>query len=97
MWLLDQRFSDYWFPAKSKIVINAKLEGKTAYVAFIVDPDYPNRWREEPYFSDIKKLAQAGLTGRLGQKWITIVMIKDQHIPIIGGGPSVNQLMTSVG
>jgi hypothetical protein len=84
MWLIDERFPDYWYPLKSKIVINAFNEDGVSYVAFVVDPAYPNRWREEPYFSDIKKLAAAGLTGIAGKKWTTFVLIKDQRIPIIG-------------
>lgn len=84
MWLIDERFPDYWYPAKSKIVINAIEHEGTSHVAFVVDPAYPNRWREEPYFSDIKKLAAHGLDGKYGKKWNTIVMIKDERIPIIG-------------
>jgi len=83
MWLIDSRFPDYWFPAKSKIVINPKLVGENAYVAFVVDPAYPNRWREEPWFNDIKKLARAGLKGLLGQKWTTVVLVGDDRIPIV--------------
>jgi hypothetical protein len=94
MWLLDQRIPDYWFPAKSKIVISPHLadvvtlaDGRKrpgeAYIAFIVDPAYPNRWREEPWFSDLKKMAKAGLTGLLGQKWTSVVLIGDERIPIV--------------
>jgi hypothetical protein len=83
MWLIDQRIPDYWFPAKAKIVINPKLDGKNAYVAFVVDPAYPNRWREEPWFSDIKKMAKAGLQGLSGQKWTTVILIADERIPIL--------------
>lgn len=84
MWLLDERLPDYWFPLKSKIVVNAMIENGTHYVAFIVDPSYPNRWREEPWFTDIKKIAQSGIDGTIGENWTTIVIIKDERIPIIG-------------
>ena len=84
MWLIDNRFPDYWFPAKSKIVIAPHLTEDKAYVAFIVDPAYPNRWREEPWFSDLKKLAKAGISGHLGgQKWTTVVIIGDDRIPFL--------------
>jgi hypothetical protein len=83
-WVIDNRHPDYWFPAKSKIVINATIEKKHKYVTFIVDPNYPMRWQEEPYVSDIKKIAQAGIEGRLGEKWTTIVMVGEERIPIIG-------------
>lgn len=84
-WLSNSRIPDYWFPAKSKIVINATISPDTGkkYISFIVDPAYPNRWREEPYFSNIKHIAKAGLDGRLGEKWATLVVIKDEKIPII--------------
>lgn len=83
-WLIDGRHPDYWFPAKSKIVIDARIKDGTKYVVFIVDPAYPGRWREEPYFSDIKTIASAGIEGRLGERWTTLVFIKDEKIPIIG-------------
>jgi Fe-S-cluster containining protein len=83
-WIIDTRHPDYWFPAKSKIIINALIEHGAKYISFIVDPAYPLRWREEPYFSDIKHIAKAGVDGRFGEKWTTIVMIKDERIPIIG-------------
>jgi Fe-S-cluster containining protein len=83
-WLIDNRHPDYWYPAKSKIVIDAKVKQGVKYIAFIVDPGYPNRWREEPYFSDIKQVAAAGIEGRLGEKWTTLVFIKHEKIPIIG-------------
>lgn len=81
-WLIDQRFGEHWFPVKSKILVDHKLDGENAYVYFVVDPDYPSRWREEPYFSDIKKIARAGLTGRLGKKWTTLVLIRDARIVV---------------
>lgn len=83
MWLLDDRVKDHWFPARAKIVINA-IPGPPKTVAFIVDPAYPGRWREEPWFSDIKAIARAGIDGTIGEKWTTIVTIKDQRIPVIG-------------
>src|SRR5258708_38077644 len=60
-WLRDSSLKDYWYPLKSKIVIDVQTD--LDIVAFIVDPSYPTRWREEPYFADIKKLARAGLAG----------------------------------
>jgi hypothetical protein len=84
MWLLDNRFKEYWKPNKCRIVINPKLDEKgKAYIAFVVDPDYPLRWREEPWFSDIKAIGRAGLRGLAGQTWRTFVMIRDERIEIV--------------
>jgi hypothetical protein len=83
MWLIDEKIPDYWYPAKSKIVINPKLDGKDAYVAFVVDPSYPNRWREQPWLEDIKLIAQIGLSGRLGVKWRTVISVRGEQIPVV--------------
>jgi hypothetical protein len=83
MWLIDARIPDYWFPARSKIVISSHLKESKAYIAFVVDPAYPNRWREEPWFNDIKTMARAGIKGLLGQKWTSVVLIGDERIPIL--------------
>jgi hypothetical protein len=83
MWLIDGRIPDYWKPDRSKIVITPHLADAHAYVGFVVDPAYPQRWREEPYFSDLKTMARAGLEGLQGQKWTTIVLIGDERIPVV--------------
>lgn len=81
-WLIDEKFGDYWKPVHSRIVIDTRVEPQPL-VMFIVDPDYPLRWREEPWFSDIKTIARAGIEGRLGKKWSTLVLLKDETLPII--------------
>lgn len=82
-WLIDIRHPDYWYPLKSKIIIHAVIENGSKFVNFIVDPAYPLRWREQPYFDDIKAMARAGIDGRLGEKWTTLVQIGDRRIPIL--------------
>jgi hypothetical protein len=84
MWLTDHRIKDHWYPAKARIVIHPTVEKGSNYVSFVVDPAYPLRWREEPYFSDIKEMARIGIEGRQGMKWATFVLIGDERIPIIG-------------
>jgi predicted pyridoxine 5'-phosphate oxidase superfamily flavin-nucleotide-binding protein len=81
-WLIDHRFGNHWFPKTAKIVVDHRVEGENAVVCFIVDPAYPLRWREDPWFSDIKKLAEAGLAGSLGAKWVTVVLVKDERVVV---------------
>ena len=87
-WLIDPKIPDYWFPAKSKIVINTRIHDDKMIVNFVVDPAYPNRWREEPWFSDIKKIAKAGLSKPAScetpiRGWTTVIAIKDDVFPIV--------------
>lgn len=48
----------HWFPAISKIVIVSELGFR---INFYVDADRPGRWREAPYYADIKRLAALAL------------------------------------
>lgn len=82
VWLTDDKFKDYWFPAKCRIMIDVRIEPQRV-VCFHVDPDYPDRWREEPWFSEIKHIAGAGIKGRQGESWTTVVMIRDERITIV--------------
>jgi hypothetical protein len=81
-WLKDDRFGDHWFPKTAKIIVDHRVEGLTAVVSFVVDPAYPTRWREEPWFSDIKQIAKSGIAGFRGIKWTTIVLVRNQRTVI---------------
>jgi hypothetical protein len=81
VWLVDKKFGDHWRPDKCKIVIELKIRPEHI-ICFHVDPDYPMRWLEEPWSNDIKALALAGIQGRQGTKWITVVRIGDKHVTI---------------
>jgi len=81
-WLIDKQFPEYWFPARSKIVVDHRVEGEIAVVCFVVDPTYPDRWRTDPWFSDIKKIARSGLAGVGGKTWTTVVLVKGERILI---------------
>jgi hypothetical protein len=61
-WLADDFFGPEWFPAESKILIQRSTgDEKFASYRFIVDEGYKDRWREEPYFSTIRQVADIGL------------------------------------
>jgi hypothetical protein len=64
MWLVNENVADIWFPKNSKIVIHSpkQLLREDIRLQFSVDPRFPNRWREEPYFSTIKRFPLAGLS-----------------------------------
>lgn len=82
-WLRDERFGDHWFPKTSKIIVDHRVEDNRAWVYFVVDPTCPTRWREDPWFTDIKRIAELGLAGVKGAKWTTLVLVRDTRT-IIG-------------
>jgi hypothetical protein len=63
-----------WFPHKSKIVL--VWDADSNRIAVHVDPNTPGRWREEPYYSQIKLWASSGADQRLQ----VIVYVKERAI-----------------
>jgi hypothetical protein len=54
-YLLWPALGEHWVPARSKLVVAFKPDGKE--IVFHVDPGVPNAWRGEPYYSEIRSLA----------------------------------------
>jgi hypothetical protein len=75
MWLIQVHIGDHWYPLKSKMVLDLQFKDDEPHPVLhvIVDPRYPNRWREEPYYSDIKSMALTGYRGDFGQHYKTMV------------------------
>jgi hypothetical protein len=73
---------DHWYPKKSRIVAHRFLDkaGMLA-VSFVVHPRVPNRWREEPYYSDIKGVARTGLLSK--SKFTTRVYVSKRQFLIL--------------
>jgi hypothetical protein len=54
-WLVNDRFGAEWKPERSKMVITVARDGNG--LDFQCDPGFPQAWRQEPYYSQILKLA----------------------------------------
>jgi hypothetical protein len=54
-WLTAIDVGQEWYPIKCKMVLYAEAEGNR--IALHVDPSWPSAWREEPYYSQLKKWA----------------------------------------
>lgn len=77
LWLMyPGTWAPHWYPKTAHIVIDLKVNDHGTFLAFVVDPNYPTRWREEPWFSDIKRAAREGLFGP--KKWTTVVMLRGE-------------------
>jgi len=54
----DLSFDDDWFPARAKLYVThtpAMDGGRDVLIS--IDPAYPNRWREAPYYDRILQIA----------------------------------------
>ena len=57
-WLTDLSFDDDWFPARAKLyVTHTPARTAAGDVLVSIDPAYPNRWREAPYYDRILQMA----------------------------------------
>jgi hypothetical protein len=81
MWLVRDDVDEYWYPAKCKMVLwwvpLARETPPPNNLEVHVDPGYPNRWREEPWFSDIRKASRNGLESG---EFLTFVSIGKQRL-----------------
>ena len=58
--LVDSSLGEEWFPSKSKIVVT---NDTGALIGVHVDPDRPEAWRREPYYSQIMSWAARAAAG----------------------------------
>jgi hypothetical protein len=59
-WLVDGLMPEYWSPLRSKMVLDMSRNKELRFpqLRVHVHPKQPNRWREEPYHSDIRMMAR---------------------------------------
>src|SRR5262249_38591454 len=55
LWLME-KLPEYWYPLKSKMVFSHSYVNRKTIVC-----DVPGVWRQEPYYSDIKKWLKEGV------------------------------------
>jgi hypothetical protein len=81
---LDER----WKPRRSRIIVHVKEDGKQITVH--VDPERPDAWREEPYYSLLKEWAGRGVKNgerivvRVGSRFHVIFPDRDVDLGPVG-------------
>jgi hypothetical protein len=76
---LNGQLPDSWYPPRSKMVARFILSGKGVPLLDIrVDTNYPNRWREEPYYSSIKRASAWGMSLPEDEVFATRVSVGDK-------------------
>ena len=93
-WILDRAVGDTWKPSNCHMVVEVKPRSTVIHI----DPDFAEVWKSEPYFSEIKAMAKAGLTkGSMTlviEKLRTIVVLPDEEIDLGFLGPNARIAMT---
>lgn len=70
LWL-DGRVDEHWFPARCKMMLTQRKEKQ---LIVTVDPNFPNAWRQEPYYSTLRAITNRGIfVGvRIGRRCIDL-------------------------
>src|SRR5262249_255642 len=81
-WLSGPLSPRHWFPPKAKMIVDTHRDKGTGVytVRILVDPRHPDRWREQPYYSDIKQIALTALRNGFAQGRVTqtVIVIGDK-------------------
>lgn len=84
-YLVNAALGEHWSPTRSKMVL-AYEETHAPRLSVHVDPARPNAWREEPYYSQIKRWAVAAAAKRgqvivwLGKSTIAVLPDRDKDL-----------------
>ena len=62
-WLVNETIPEHWYPLKSHMILDF-AKGDPATLRVHVHPDHPDRWKQEPFLSDIGKLVQWAVRSR---------------------------------
>ena len=90
LWLRNPRVPDDWYPLRAKMVLSLHEDGTALPVLRVhIHPRYPERWREEPYRSGLRKLAAWGLDNAphyktvivRGREWLWLIL-RDREVPL---------------
>lgn len=58
LWLSTPEVPDYWRPEQSKMVLAGDETG--TLISVIVDENWSDAWRRQPYYADLKTMARQG-------------------------------------
>jgi hypothetical protein len=87
VYLLDSTMGEYWKPSHSRIILSNSV---ATVLRVHVDPDRPDVWRREPYYSDLKKWSANALRASsivalfVGDNLTVIFPDRDKYVGKLG-------------
>jgi hypothetical protein len=86
VWLVNELLDERWKPSKAKFVLTTSDDG----IKLRCDPGFPNAWRREPYYTEIREWAIAGEDSDLtvliiiGRRMILVTGAHEFDLGIVG-------------
>ena len=77
LWVADETLDDVWFPARAKMFLAFDDRGA---LRVTVDPSFPNAWRREPYYKQLRAWALSQTVWlRIGHRFIRLDASGAEH------------------
>lgn len=73
-WTLNETLDEAWKPSIARFVMDIR----PGEILLVVDPDQPDAWRREPYFSRIKMLS-----ARVQRPFTTVLLFERGHLFVV--------------
>jgi hypothetical protein len=86
LWLVDAHLDQRWKPSRSRFVLTTSEDG----IEIRCDPGFPDAWRKQPYWSEIRRWAVSGETHDvtvvviIGQKMILVTPDREFDLGAVG-------------
>lgn len=77
---LQGHIGDEWFPDSARMVVHFSQDA----VNVQVDPDYPDRWRQEPYFSKLCEWSLMGIRRNGNPGYVTLIVVGSDRFLLLG-------------
>jgi hypothetical protein len=77
---LQGHLNDEWFPERARMVVHFSQDA----VNVQVDPGYPDRWRQEPYFSKLCEWSLNGIRMNGSRSYATLVVSGPDKFLLLG-------------
>ena len=86
-WLIDKELGDEWKPLISKMALSLLRLNGVLLLDVNVDCDYPNAWKQPPYYEQLKALTgRVGVQVNVGSRHWAVMANDDVEFCKDGGG-----------
>jgi len=76
LWLVNDLLDERWKPSKAKFVLTTSEDG----IELRCDPGFPEAWRREPYYTEVRNWAVAGEANDM-----TVVAMVGRRMTLVTG------------
>jgi len=86
LWLVNDLLDERWKPSKARFVLTTSEDG----IELRCDPGFPDAWRKEPYYSEVREWAISGehndmtVVVIVGRRMVLVAPMREFDLGIVG-------------